>query len=166
VPHLRIGKQVAAGLRPARKRRNPNEVAPGHGDHRVDTAKEPIRDARDVRDLPAARWPAPALSNPFSRVAPDLARGERVEARSGSLASIQRAARITNVPRPRLRSRLPARPGSRWPAASASRSGSKSPASIRQVARITKLRRHTAARAPPGGRNRNGAFPGFRAGFR
>jgi hypothetical protein len=112
------------------------------------TLRAPIRAARDVRDLPAASWPAPA---PLEHVRSDPARirpaasGSRP--RSGLLASIRAGwARLANVPRPRRRSRLSARrpdhPGPRGRVKARSRS----PASIRRGwRRSRKCRRSSAA---------------------
>jgi hypothetical protein len=124
------------------------------------TLRAPIRAARDVRDLPAASWPAPAplehvRSGP-ARIRP-AASGSRP--RSGLLASIRAGwARLANVPRPRRRSRLSARrpdhPGPRGRVKARSRS----PASIRRGSRGSRRcrRRSAAGDYLPRGRDHSG----------
>jgi hypothetical protein len=146
VQRRRIGTPVAAGAAaPAtaamRTRSRPVTAVS------ASTLRAPIRAARDVRDLPAASWPAPA---PREHVRSDPARirpaasGSRP--RSGLLASIRAGwARLANVPRPRRRSRLSARrpdhPGPRGRVKARSRS----PASIRRGWRRSRTCRRSSA---------------------
>jgi hypothetical protein len=107
-----------AALRPAATAAAETRSRPV-GDHPVD-AEGPIRGARDVRDLPAAGWPAHVEPVP-----PDLLAASNLEGPIG-IACLDPAGCADPGRVARRRSRLPAgRSGSLWPGA-LSRTGSRS----------------------------------------